>query len=104
MSEENVGALSSPKIRMGDTSKTPRVYSNNVQVTASNWDFTFFFGEMVAQLGAEGSADTECVSKAVVVMSPEHAKAFLQAVQTTVARYEKLVTAVREKAKTAAVD
>jgi Protein of unknown function (DUF3467) len=96
MSDEIKPGTTTPTIRVGSTSASPRFYVNNAQVTASAWDVTLYFGEVIPQLGVEG--DLEVVSRTVVVMSPEHAKAFLKALETTLTqRDEALRLANAEK-------
>jgi hypothetical protein len=63
----------------------PSIYSNNAEITASNWDFKFKFGEI------EGVSEGKiAVAERVrVVMSPQHAKVFCDVLAKHIARYEK---------------
>jgi hypothetical protein len=60
------------------------VYANSARLNISLWDFKFSFGEV-----EEISSDTMKVSEKVrVLMSPQHAKVFLQVFQQNLKRYE----------------
>ncbi len=70
-----------------DPEKAPTIYSNNVQLRVSPWDFKFTFGEVI-----EVTEDSfEIKDKVVVYMSPQHAKAFADVMVKNLAQYEKNV-------------
>jgi len=59
-------------------------YSNSVRMTVGLWDFKFAFGEVE-------NADANEIrvnEKLGVIMSPQHAKMFLQVFERNVKRYE----------------
>jgi uncharacterized protein DUF3467 len=70
------------------------VYSNNLQMEVSPWDFKLIFGEI-----EKGEADPtgqrlvklHVEDKVRVSMSPQHAKAVLKVLQENVALYEKQI-------------
>lgn len=68
----------------------PSVYTNNVEVTATPWDFRLTFGEVV---NATKSGIT-VRPNIRVVMSPQHAKAFANVLLNNVAEYEKRMGAI----------
>lgn len=55
-------------------------YSNHVEVVSSLFDFTLKFGVM----GEDGNPSTN----SQITMSPQHAKAFLNALNESISRYE----------------
>jgi Protein of unknown function (DUF3467) len=60
------------------------VYANSARLNISLWDFKFSFGEV-----EEITPDVMRVSEKVrVLMSPQHAKVFLQVFQQNLKRYE----------------
>ena len=62
-----------------------RFYANSVEIGISNWDVQIAFGEVIV-------ADDRKVAlqeKAIIVMSPQHAKAFLNVLLSNVALFEK---------------
>jgi len=61
------------------------VYVNNTDMGLSAWDVRIRLGEIVGQK-PEGALMVK--NHGTVVMAPAHAKAFLEALQTTVAIYE----------------
>lgn len=75
----------------GVTSGIAATYTNGVQITASQWDFTCLFFHSVpapAQPGEESITERRVAE--VVVMSPQHAKALAKILQTNVERWEAL--------------
>lgn len=60
-------------------------YSNNAQLRTSNWDVSCVFGEIVGEESAGAPIIEQRVS---VVMSPQHAKAFLRLLQENIRKYE----------------
>jgi Protein of unknown function (DUF3467) len=80
---------------MNDSTKTPKqqynktqdfftLYCNSVRMTIGLWDFRFNIGEV-----EEANEEVIRVSeKLSIVMSPQHAKMFLQVFQTNLGRYE----------------
>lgn len=60
-------------------------YANNVEVAMSNWDIQIVLGEVVVDQDKKLAVQ----EKAVVVMSPQHAKAFLNILLGNVAAFEK---------------
>lgn len=71
------------KVQMiGDPSAT--MYVNNVEMAFSAWDIRIQIGEVL------GQKDGELVGKnlGTVVMAPAHAKAFLEALKTTMSLFE----------------
>jgi hypothetical protein len=60
------------------------IYANSARLHISLWDFKFSFGEV-----EDISSETMRVSEKVrVLMSPQHAKVFLQVFQENLKRYE----------------
>lgn len=66
------------------TERVPNIYSNNVQIGFSNWDAWIQFGEILG----EREGRLLIAPKARVVMSLEHAKAFLKALQDSMGEFE----------------
>ena len=67
--------------------ETPTIYCNNVETRVSPWDFRLTFGEVL-----EVTEDSLSVkTKAIVYMSPEHAKAFTQVMLSNIAEYERSI-------------
>jgi hypothetical protein len=74
----------------------PTTYSNAAQVLFSPWDFVIDFAHLaviqnVTQAeGGEQQVETTAVAQATqrIVMSPQHAKAFLRILDQNVANYE----------------
>lgn len=77
-------------LELKSAAASPRIYTNNVQVSASNWDVTFYFGEIVAEPGAAPTAIT-VESRAVVIMSHQHARAFAEALTTTLRQMDEAI-------------
>jgi hypothetical protein len=87
MSEEE-GKL---KVKSWDTSnvemgleRVPNIYTNNVQIGFSNWDAWIQFGEILG----EHEGRLLIAPKTRVVMSLQHAKAFLSALSGSLAKFE----------------
>lgn len=59
-------------------------YSNNTEVRSSFFDVQLIFGEVIGS--DENSLQVE--DKAVITMSPQHAKTFLGIFATNIKRYE----------------
>lgn len=71
---------------MTDTQQLPpTIYSNNVELRVSPYDFKMTFGEVV---GLNGSSGLEVLAKCTVYMSPQHAKAFADMLVKNLAEYE----------------
>lgn len=67
----------------------PSAYSNSAQIVVSFFDFSFEFNQTVpveSQAGELPGVSTSLVQR--IVMSPQHAKAFLNALQQNVDHYE----------------
>jgi hypothetical protein len=64
---------------------TVNAYSNNVRLGFTNWDMWFLFGEILGE--KDGKLLT--LPRARITMSLQHAKAFLQAFQTSIEGFEK---------------
>jgi len=64
---------------------TINAYSNNVRLGFTNWDMWIVFGEILGE--KDGKLLT--LPKARITMSLQHAKAFLQALQTSLEGFEK---------------
>ena len=60
-------------------------YSNHVEIGTSPWDFRFLFFEFMEDETGELIRE----KKARVVMSPQHAMAFSQVLNTTIANWRK---------------
>lgn len=75
----------------------PPLYSNNVQILLSTWDFTFEFSQLL--LGTpdeENQPPTLSVGAAQrIIMSPQHAKAFLNVLRENVAQWEQQFGEIR---------
>ncbi|HKO43144.1 MAG TPA: DUF3467 domain-containing protein [Pyrinomonadaceae bacterium] len=65
-------------------SKVPSVYANNVSIGFSNWDAWIQFGELAGE--REGKLLVQ--PRLRVVMSLEHTKAFISALQDSVSQFE----------------
>jgi hypothetical protein len=66
-----------------------KVYANSAQIDTGPWDFRIIFGEAVR------SGDKLIVEQSVaVVMSPQHAKAFLGVLGNNVRQYEKQIAEI----------
>lgn len=68
----------------------PTQYCNGVQIVISSWDFNFEFYQVVPIPG-EQEGEPTTLSRNVVqrtVMSPQHAKAFLEVLRQNVAAWE----------------
>ena len=60
-------------------------YSNHVEIGTSPWDFRFLFFEFLEDETGEQIRE----KKARVVMSPQHAMAFFQVLNTTIESWKK---------------
>lgn len=69
----------------------PTLYSNNVQILLSTWDFTFEFSQlMLTPNQQEGGAPlASTVGTQRILMSPQHAKAFSEILRQNVAEWER---------------
>jgi hypothetical protein len=68
----------------------PSAYCNSAQIVVSFFDFNFDFNQTVPVQAEEGelpAVSTNLVQR--IVMSPQHAKAFLNALQQNVDHYER---------------
>jgi hypothetical protein len=66
-------------------------YTNNAQIEANPWDLKLVFGEIEKTEmvpGGEGAPKIYVEDKARIVMSPQHAKALMKALQENLAQYE----------------
>lgn len=80
----------------------PRVYCNNAQISASQWDVTFLLGQIEQQFGADSRVvGAQVVPRVVVTMSHLHAKAFLDALRRTMESYERAAQAAQQDASSA---
>jgi hypothetical protein len=70
--------------QMLGSERVPNIYTNNAQIGFSNWDAWIQFGEILGEV--EGKL--LIAPKTRVVMSLEHAKAFLAALQDSMAKFE----------------
>jgi hypothetical protein len=73
----------------GVSSGIPATYTNGVQITASQWDFTCLFFHSVplpVQPGEETTTERRLAE--AVVMSPQHAKALATILRINVERWE----------------
>jgi hypothetical protein len=61
------------------------IYVNNTEMGLSAWDLRIRVGEI---LGQKPEGNFVVKNHGTIVMAPAHAKAFLEALQTTVAIYE----------------
>jgi hypothetical protein len=69
----------------------PTAYSNNVQLLLSSWDITFEFSQF-ALIPSEEEGQPPVASKIIVqriVMSPQHAKAFLNILSENLDAWER---------------
>lgn len=69
---------------VGTERSAPNIYSNNVQIGFSNWDAWIQFGEILG----EREGKLLIAPKLRVVMSLEHTKAFLKALQDSLGQFE----------------
>lgn len=71
--------------------KFETIYSNAAHVMGSTWDFSFIFSRI---LGTQGNVAT-IEERVEVLMSPQHAKAFLGLLAQHVQEYEKRLGEIR---------
>ena len=66
------------------------VYANSLQVATTPWDFMWFFGsvQVPETLPIPGNIVPSIRVDVVIRTSPQHAKACLRALETTVKQYE----------------
>lgn len=65
------------------------LYSNNVSIQSLPWDVTMVFGQILGiHEDAEGKRVAAARPQATIVMSPQHAKAFLIALGDNIRKYE----------------
>ena len=64
--------------------KVPNIYTNNIQIGFSNWDAWLQFGEILG----EHEGRLLIAPKLRVVMSLQHVKAFLGALQDSLMKFE----------------
>lgn len=86
-SESKIEVADEPNIREELWEKVPYVYVNATQTQGSNWDLRILFSERLPK----GSVEP----RVAVVMSPQHAKAFLEALTTTVNGLENLIGPIK---------
>ena len=76
-----------PKMNIKKSEEFRSFYSNQVNIHSSFFDFVIDFGE-VEKIEMQGNQPIMNVEvKARVVMSPQHAKAFLQALSKNIESY-----------------
>src|SRR5712691_9755447 len=67
-----------------------RVYANSAQIETTLWDFKLIFGEIAK------SGDKMVIDESVaIVMSPQHAKAFVGVLANNLREYEKRVAEIK---------
>jgi Protein of unknown function (DUF3467) len=67
-----------------------RIYSNATHLEVTPWDFTFIFGE------TKRGGDKAVIEQSVgIIMSPQHAKAFLKIFNDNLREYEKKVGEIK---------
>ena len=59
-------------------------YANSTRMTVGLWDFKFAFGEVENA----DSSEIKVSEKMAIIMSPQHAKMFLQIFEKNLRRYE----------------
>lgn len=65
------------------------IYANRVEVDTSVYDFVFTFYQTVPAKNEDGKIETEeRVKKCQIIMSPQHAKAFLNVLLGQINWYE----------------
>lgn len=83
----------------GDAMHAPSSYCNGMQIYVTQWDVTLEFFQLIPLPHEEEGAVEGGVSPVIatgrkliqrIVMSPQHAKAFLEVLGQNVAEYEKL--------------
>lgn len=84
----HLGAMSTEvkiaDLRVENPDNVRTVYTNNANVHATPWDIRLLFSEIIPT--PDGGARLE--RRAEVVMAPAHAKALVQALQTTISQFE----------------
>jgi hypothetical protein len=95
MTEQGQGGL---RFSIGPTAG-PSPYCNNAKITLSFFDFYIEFLQNVPVLGGQTGVPPENAPNLVqrIVMSPEHAKAFLELLGESVANYEKQFGEIKPK-------
>jgi len=71
--------------RIAELEKMDSYYANSSMITHSNWDFQLMFGKFRLK---EERHVVETYEK-IIYMSPQQAKAFLNALSENVSKYEK---------------
>ena len=72
------------EIHLG-AAEVPRIYANNLNLTVTPFDFRLTFGEVLVA----DEEKLEILDKAVINMSPQHAKAVVAVLERNVRKYEK---------------
>jgi uncharacterized protein DUF3467 len=67
-----------------ESADTPVIYTNTARVTSSFYDVQIVFSEV----RQTGPSEVTTRAHVAVVMSPEHAKALAEALNTTIEQYE----------------
>jgi hypothetical protein len=85
METEKIKSIEFASLDSEQEKKLP-LYSNSVNVKTTPWDLEFAFGHA---LDVDKEGKLTVASRAVVVMSPAHAKAFLGVLADNLQQYEK---------------
>jgi len=95
MAEQKGGESSSES--GGTVVEGPLLYSNKVQIQLSSWDFNFEFAQLlIVPNEQEGQPATVAVNAIHrIIMSPQHAKAFLEILRQNVEEWEKQFGEIR---------
>jgi hypothetical protein len=67
-----------------------KVYANSAQIETSVWDFQLIFGELTKTAGK-----LVIEQSVAIVMSPQHAKAFVGVLANNIREYEKKVGEIK---------
>jgi hypothetical protein len=81
---EDPPGLEQPDVKMGQASDAPILYANTTRVGSSFFDIQMHFGETVQISRSEELTR----ARVIVVMTPEHAKAFADLLLKTLDDYE----------------
>jgi len=102
--EQEGGELSSEP--GGTVVEGPLLYSNRVQIQLSSWDFNLEFAQLlIVPNEQEGQPATVAVNAIQrIIMSPHHAKAFLEILRQNVEEWEKQFGEIRLVTSSTTVD
>jgi hypothetical protein len=78
-----------PKLNIKKSEELKSFYSNHVNIHSSFFDFVFEFGEVERIETYENQNVMDIEIKTRIVMSPQHAKAFLKVLNDNLKEYEK---------------